>query len=385
MISFIMSTTVYINSLSRFLPGEPVSNDEMEDYLGFVGGDIRSKSKSIILRNNKITNRYYAIKKDGTSTHTNFELAAQAVRNLESENFKLTDLQLLTAGTTTPDQILPSHASMVHGSLKIKPVESISFSGSCCSAVNALKYAWMSVQTGNSTNAVAVGSEKLSHWMQARNFKEEAEKLKQLEANPILGFEKDFLRWMLSDGAAAALLTNAPNKNGISLQIDYIDIVSFANEVDACMYAGGEKNPDGGLNGWLTFDQSEWLDKSLFSLKQDTRLLDQHIIRLGTQTIADTFKKHQVNPAEIDWFLPHISSEYFRSKLDDEMQKEGIGIDKNKWFLNLTKVGNVGAASILLALEELFNSGNLIKGQKIALIIPESARFSFANVMLTVC
>lgn len=379
-----MNNTVYINRIARFLPGEPVSNDEMESYLGFVGGDLRSKSKPIILRNNKITNRYYAIKKDGTSTHTNFELAALAVKNLETNTFKISDIQLLTAGTTTPDQILPSHASMIHGELKSKPIESISFSGSCCSAINALKYAWMSVQTGNSTNAVAVGSEKLSHWMQAKNFQEEAGKLKQLEANPMLGFEKDFLRWMLSDGAAAALLTNEANKDSISLKIEYIDIVSFANEVEACMYAGGEKTPDGELKGWLTFDQSVWLEKSLFSLKQDTRLLEQHIIRLGTKTIAETFRKHKINATEIDWFLPHISSEYFRPKLDEQMHAHNIGIDKEKWFLNLTRVGNVGAASILLALEELFNSGKLQKGQKIAMIIPESARFSYANVLLTV-
>ncbi len=56
-----------------------------------------------------------------------------------------------------------------------------------------------------------------------------------------------------------------------------------------------------------------------------------------------------------------------------------------KWFLNLTKVGNVGSASIFLALEELLYSGKLEKGNKIALIIPESARFSYANVLLTVC
>ena len=38
-----------------------------------------------------------------------------------------------------------------------------------------------------------------------------------------------------------------------------------------------------------------------------------------------------------------------------------------------------------LALEELFHSGKLSKGQKIAMIIPESARFTYANVLLTVC
>jgi 3-oxoacyl-[acyl-carrier-protein] synthase III len=377
-----MMNPVYINSIARFLPGNPVSNEEMEQYLGFVGGDMRSRSKSIILRNNKITSRYYAITKEGVSTHTNHQLAAEAVRGL---SITPDQIDLITCGTTTPEQLLPSHAAMVHGELNTKPIEIASFSGSCCSGIHAMKFAWMAVQTGQAENAVATGSEKLSHWMQARNFKEEAEKLKQLEANPILGFEKDFLRWMLSDGAAAVLLQPRPNSESISLRIEYIDSVSFANEIETCMYAGAEKTADGDLKGWAAFEQSERLSRSVFSLKQDTRLLDQHIIRLGTQTIAGTFRKYGISHNNIDWFLPHISSEFFRDKLAGQMEESGIGIPKEKWFLNLTRVGNVGSASIFLALEELFNSGQLKKGQKLALIIPESARFSYANVLLTVC
>ncbi len=243
----------------------------------------------------------------------------------------------------------------------------------------------MAIQTGNCTNAVTTGSEKLSHWMQARNFREEAEQIKKLEQNPVLAFEKDFLRWMLSDGAAAVLMSDKPNNSGISLRIDYIDNVSFANEVQTCMYAGGEKSTDGNLHGWSTFDPTEWLSKSIFSLKQDTKLLDQHIIRLGTKTIADTFTKHAISAADINWFLPHISSDYFRSKLDEQMKSHNIAIPHEKWFINLSNVGNVGSASIFLALEELFNSGRIKKGEKLALIIPESARFNYTNVLLTAC
>ena len=55
-----------------------------------------------------------------------------------------------------------------------------------------------------------------------------------------------------------------------------------------------------------------------------------------------------------------------------------------KWFMNLATVGNVGAASIYLALEELMNSGKLKKGDKILLSVPESGRFSYALAYLTV-
>jgi len=378
-----MDRSVYINRIAKFLPGNPISNEEMEDYLGVVDGR-KSRSKAIILRNNKIKTRYYARDKEGNSTHTNAELTAEAIKALCTNGFTLDQIELLTSGTTSPDQLLPAHGVMVHGLLKTKPIEAISFSGSCCSGMNALKYAYMSVLTGNSNNAVSTGSEKLSTWMSSQTFEEEAQKLKQVEENPIIAFEKEFLRWMLSDGAAATLLSNKPNPDGLSLKIEWIEICSFANEVEACMYVGGEKDAEGNLHGYSEFTPKEWLEKSIFAMKQDARLLDKHIAQLGTKKYVELFKKHNVDPQSIDWFLPHISSEYFRSKVDDEMKKYGVELPQEKWFVNLTSVGNIGAASIFIAIEELMNSGKLKKGQKIAITVPESARFSYANALFTV-
>jgi 3-oxoacyl-[acyl-carrier-protein] synthase-3 len=47
-------------------------------------------------------------------------------------------------------------------------------------------------------------------------------------------------------------------------------------------------------------------------------------------------------------------------------------------------VGNVGAASIYLALEELLATKALAPGTRILLTVPESSRFSYANALLTV-
>ena len=55
-------TEVYINSTSAYFPNEPVPNEDMEQYLGFINGR-PSKSKNIVLRNNAIKNRYYALEK----------------------------------------------------------------------------------------------------------------------------------------------------------------------------------------------------------------------------------------------------------------------------------------------------------------------------------
>lgn len=44
---------VYITKATKFFPNDPVSNDEMEDFLGKID-DTASKTRRIVLRNNQI-------------------------------------------------------------------------------------------------------------------------------------------------------------------------------------------------------------------------------------------------------------------------------------------------------------------------------------------
>lgn len=380
-----MAEKAFITKLAKFLPNEPVPNDGMETILGMINGK-PSRSRRIVLRQNGIKNRHYAIDGKGNLTHTNAELTAAAVRNLLSPSFGTDDIEVLCCGTSIPDQLLPSHASMVQGCLGCASVEIISTAGVCCSGMHAMKYGMLSIMGGNSQNAVCTGSELVSPILHARHFEGEMAHPDRLEENPILAFEKDFLRWMLSDGAGAALLKNTPNGGSdISLRIDWIDTYSFAGKIDTCMYAGIDRSTTGGMVSWKSFSPEQWLINSVFAIKQDVGLLDKHIVRLATETLGASLKKHGVQATEIHYFLPHISSEYFRKPLDHEMKKQGLPIPQEKWFTNLSRVGNIGSASIYLMLEELFYSGKLDKGMKILTMVPESARFSYAFMLMTVC
>ena len=379
-----MPNKAYINNIAKFLPNEPVSNDDMETVLGMVN-DKPSRSRRIVLRQNGIQNRYYVVDKQGDIKYNNAEITANAIKNLENNTFSVQDIEVLSCGTSLPDQLLPSHASMVHGKLKNKTLEVVSPSGVCCAGMHALKYAYLSVRSGESKNAVSTGSEVISTLLRADKFNREMNCTNTLEKNPILAFEKDFLRWMLSDGAGAMLVEDKPNKDGISLQIEWIDTISYANELDACMYAGSEKNEDGTLKGWKEFDPEVWLEHSIFAVKQDVRLLDKYVVERCITPMAASLKKRNLDShQDVDYFLPHLSSMFFKQRLYDEMKAQGIEITDDKWFTNLTKVGNVGSASIYIILEELFRSGKLKKGEKILVMVPESGRFSYAFMYLTV-
>lgn len=374
---------VYITKVSKFLPNEPVSNDEMELYLGMIDG-VPSRGKALTLRNNGIKTRYYAIDKNGVSTHSNAKMTALAINLLMDDDFSKSDIELLACGTTSPDNLLPSHAVMVHGELNCGPLELVSAAGACCASMQALKYAYNSILAGCTNNAVVTGSEKLSSLMVADHFEKETERLLEMDKNPIISFEKEFLRWMLSDGAGALLLENKP-RNTTSLKIEWLEIKSFANQLETCMYAGAEKLDDGSTIGWKEFSSDEWLNKSIFAFKQDVKLLGKEIVPVGTKYLKEILDKKKFDVSTIDYFLPHLSSEVFRGKIAEEILKYGIIIPQEKWFTNLSRIGNVGSGSIFLMIEELMNSGKLISGQKILVMVPESARFTYAYSLLTVC
>ena len=295
---------VYITRIAKFLPNEPVENEGMEEKLGIINGKT-SKARRIILRNNQIKMRYYAIDKDGNVTHNNAQLVAEAVEALCDETFHKNEIELLSCGTSSPDQILPSHAAMVHGFLKNGNLEVNSPSGACCAGMNALKYGYMAIKSDQVKNAVCTGSERTSSWMKSDIFEDEVAHLKAIEEQPILAFNKEFLRWMLSDGAGAVLLESEPNGE-TPLKIEWMEGYSYAFELDTCMYAGGEKLEDGNLKPWSEYPSDVWGKMSLFAMKQDVKLLGENILQKGVASMKDAMAKHNITEDDIDYYLPHI-------------------------------------------------------------------------------
>jgi len=381
-----VSKNVYINDIQAFLPNSPVDNDHIETVLGQVGPR-PSRAKRMILRSNKIKTRYYALDPETREpTHTNAEMAAEVIRQFTDNDFDLNEIELLACGTTMADQLMPNHALMVHGELGVPSCEVIATAGICLSATMALKYAYLSVLAGECENAIASGSENCSSLMRAEHFSAEiAQKVDALGKSPEIAFEKDFLRWMLSDGAGAARLSSKPNRDGISLKIDWIKQKSYANEQSACMYAGAEKLEDGVLKGWRDYAPQEWTEKSIMTIKQDVKQLNEHIINYTvTRPLQELVTSGKLDPDAIDFYLPHYSSGYFRDRVYAGMQEAGCDIPQEKWFTNLTSKGNTGSASIFIILEELFHSGRLKKGEKLLCYVPESGRFSTAFMQLEV-
>ncbi len=376
---------VFINDVAAFLPNDPVTNGEIENVLGKID-NIPSKTKRLVLKNNKIESRYYAIDREtGELTHSNAGMTAEAVRKLSPyDGFSPNEIQCLCCGTTVPDIIIPGHALMVAGELGLSGCEASTSAGICISGMLALKYAYMNVAMNYFENAVATGSDLASSVMRAKFFSSPSANLNtDIEENPILSFDADFLRWMLSDGAGSVFLSRNNDPDRISLRIDWIENITLAGDLETCMYSGGLKKEDGSMIGWRETEAIE-SRSNLFYIRQDIKLLGREIVPSMQRVLSRIIKKDDLVSGEIDWFLPHYSSWYFRDKFYNAMKEIDFEIPYEKWFTNLKQKGNTGSAAIYIILEELFHSGDLEPGQKILCFIPESGRFTHCFMHLTV-
>lgn len=310
---------------------------------------------------------------------SNAQMAARAVERLGDVG----RVDSLCAATSRPDQLMPGHGVMVHGELGWPRLEVLSMAGICVAGAAAFKHAWLAVRAGDAQRAVAVASELPSLSLRARHFDAEYEhKLNELDGRPEIAFEKDFLRWMLSDGAGAVLLENKP-RGPLCLRVEWVELSSAAHELPACMYSGAEKNADDSLAGWERFSMQEWATRSLFSIKQDVRLLNEHVVRATlTEPLRTLIEKRGLRDRRIDWFLPHMSSNYFAEPIAAGLAEVGLDIPRERWFTNLTEKGNTGCASPFIMLDELFHSGRIKTGHTLLIFVPESGRFSSGFIFM---
>ena len=377
-----MTNEVYLTRTAAFLSNAPVSNDQMETVLGMAGG-IPSRVRRMILRANGITARHYAIDPETrAATHTNAELAAEALRLLFTAAPEAREATCLACATSYPDQTMPGHGVMVHGLSNMPPCETVSLAGVCVSGMAAMKYAYQAVKSGEHATAIATASENASAVMRGEIFQSETDFRLLHNATPEIGFEKDFLRWMLSDGAGAVLLTNYPVAGSLNFKIHWIELWSYANEMPPCMYAGAEIR-DGAFHGWKTVGADERAQSSIMAVKQDVKLLNEHIIPYTIEKpLAQIIAKRSLKTEDIDWFLPHYSSGFFRDKVAAGLANAGLPIAQEKWFTNLAEKGNTGSASIYIILEEFMRRFPVERGQKVLCYIPESGRFSTCFMLL---
>ena len=362
----------WIEGTGRFLPGDAIDNTAMDDFIAPLNR-ISDRIKRRILAENGIRARHYAVDRDGNTVHSCAAMAAAAINDcLSSARTTLDDIGLLACGTSGGDALMPGFASMVLGEMAGPPMQTFSSHGICASGVGAWESAAASVELGGHGHALVAAAE-----MPSRLFKRSRYAARDYDAD----FDAHFLRWMLSDGAGALRLTSAPRGDGVRLRLRFMHQRSFSGDYPVCMQLGLTPDRSRSHLDYASWQAAEQ-DGALF-LRQDIRLLP-HLFDVGVHEYATLAHQGWIDPARIDHFLCHYSSERFAPVVDELMAKAGLAIPRERWYSNLTSRGNTGAASIFIMLDEFLRTRTLTPGERILCFIPESGRFTVAFVLIEV-
>lgn len=364
---------VYIQSAGYHLPGEPVDNEAMDDFIAPLNR-ISLRIKNKILAENGIKTRHYAIDKNGETKTSHTKLAANAIHDcLKRANTTLNDVSLLAVGSSGSDALIPGFAAMVQGELGAPPMETLSSLGVCAAGISAIEFAAQSIELGSHKQALVAAAE-----MPSRIFKKSRFAPRGYSSD----FDAHFLRWMLSDGAGALLLTDKPaaNKN-VRIKINWIHQKSFAGDYPVCMQLGLTEDRS---KSFLDFPSSSEAEAAgALSLRQDIRLLP-HLFDVSIHEYVKLVHDGWITSNEIDHFLCHYSSARFIPVVEELLDKAGLTIPRERWYSNLATRGNTGSASIFIMLAEFLDTHEVKPGEKIVCFIPESGRMTAAYMLLEV-
>jgi 3-oxoacyl-[acyl-carrier-protein] synthase III len=172
-------------------------------------------------------------------------------------------------------------------------------------------------------------------------------------------------------------LAQEPHPSQLSLRIERFYHHSFANDLPLRMVMGTW------LPGKPIVVEDIWKfnhNKPLH-IQQDTYLLNKQIMCRYKDSLSFAVDQGLLgDDKHIDWFVPHLSSHIVFDTVASGA-KDILGVPRDRVWMNLSSVGNVGAASWTA---EWRIRPDLKKGDRIVLAIPESGNFSYHYVLLTV-
>jgi 3-oxoacyl-[acyl-carrier-protein] synthase III len=358
-------TNCYITSTGSYLPGNPVENESINQYLGRVIGEARVQSK--ILAVNGIQTRHYALDKKQNATHSLYELAAEAVKNCLPQDRNSLNIDYISAGTTHAPLLAPGLSSLLHDQLSKDKVISHSLeinsnSGICSSGAQAFVNAARAVKSGDADAAICVGVEQSSVGLKSKKFRATYDIPAILrDVRSSKWFMSVFLRFMLSDGAGAFLLEPQPREDSVSLKVNWTYSRSFANEAPLCMH----------------------INSSTMILSQNIKILAKYMAPLSKKAVEGALCEHGEKLDTYNMVLPHMSSYYFERAVKKIMAELSPNREVPYWT-NLRTAGNTGAASIFIMLDEYLKTQPVSAGDRILLFVPESGQFNYVLISLSV-
>jgi 3-oxoacyl-[acyl-carrier-protein] synthase-3 len=245
-------------------------------------------------------------------------------RALAEANVDPDEVELLIVATATPEQPIPSTASIIQPALGVKRAVCFDVSAACSGFLYALNIARQFIAGGEVSTAMIIGAETLSRYTDYTD-----------RSTCIL----------FGDGAGAAVLKASPAGEGV-LRCAWHTDGTYADFIS--MPGGGSKYPP---------NVKEHIDARLPFIKMKGNETFKVAVRSLTEVSQEVLAGAGVTVDQIDLFVPHQANKRIIDAVGDR-----LGVPPEKVYVNLERVGNTSAASIPLALREAIDRGVLKRG-----------------------
>ena len=261
------------------------------------------------------------------------DLAAEAGRAALAEAGRSTaDVDLVVLGTFTPDMCIPSTACIVQEKLGLDAA-AMDVTAACAGFAYALVTAAQFIVAGSSRLALVVGADTNSRVVDPDDIK----------TWPLFG-----------DGAGAVLLEPVePAASGRES-----GLLAFSLGSDG-RGTGLLQCPMSGSREPVTVAGAE--QRRQF-MQMDGRAVFKWAIRLAEENIRQVVDRSGVALDAIDLFILHQANARII-----EGARTALGIDENRFMVNLDRYGNTSSGSIPLALDEAWRSGRIGPGSTIVI------------------
>ena len=261
---------------------------------------------------------------------TTADLATEASLNaLQCANLRPIDLDLIILATSSPDHIFPATACLVQDQIGALKAGAFDLSAACSGFIFALDMASQAIRSGSIENALVIGAETLSKFV---NWK---------DRNTCVLF---------GDGAGAFILQASDEPGGLISSVLRSD-GSGGNLLS--IPAGGSKLPA----------SEATVLKGMHYIQMNGREVFRFATRVMTQATQEAIQKAGVSLDEIDLLIPHQANLRI---IETAIRR--LNYPMEKVVTNVGRYGNTSTASIPIAVCEAIQEGKLINGNIVVFV-----------------
>ncbi len=308
----------YIKSIGTYVPEKRVTNDELAKTMDTSDEWIRSHTG--------IGSRHIADKEVNTA-----DIAVKAAEvALERAELKAEDLDMVILTTATPDYVgFPATACIVQDKIGASNAGAFDLVAGCTGFVYGLEVAKNFLKSGHMKNILLVSAEMLTQ---------------------IANWEDRNTAVLFGDGAGAAVISiSEDDVSGIDDTILKADgSGAYALE----RHTGGVAHP-------YEEGKTTWADTALY---MDGQAVYKFAVKVNTQLISSLMERNNLTIDDIKWIVPHQANERIL-----QAAAKRLKLSMDKIFLNLEEYANTSSASIPIALNDLYEKGELKRGDKLLL------------------